>query len=538
MNVETIDGIAHISGDVSDWKSVVDLGHKLCKTPGVENVVIDRADARVRDIGRFRAMGDVDEADVVVIGGGISGCGIARELCAYDCGVLLLEKNSDISEGTTKANNGMIHSGYDSKHGSLKARLNVEGNALYDRWSRELGFAFNRTGSFVCGFDAEDEKIIGENFENGSKNGVPGIEMLDGDRAREIEPAISPDVAFALWTPSAGYVEPHEVALALMENAIRNCARLRLGCEVVGFDLSSDGESIERVITTQGCVRCAHVVNAAGLYADDIAEYAKDRFYSIHPRRGVLVIFDRLKRSVLRTYLGLAPKNYTKGGGPMMTPQGTMLWGPSAEETPDKEDLSVDEEGLGFVVDKGVKLLKDMDSSDMITYFAGNRASTFNEDFVICNSRRLDNFTHVAGIQSPGVASLPAIAGMACGLVVERRGYGRNKNFDPIRAVRPAFRDTDFGEIGAENVVCRCETVTEREIAEAIRGVVPATSLDAVKRRTRAGMGRCQGGFCGSRVLGILARELGCDPTEITVKGEGSNLLVSRTRPIGGACDA
>jgi glycerol-3-phosphate dehydrogenase len=530
MNVETVDGIAHIKGDISDWKSVVDFGHKLCGMPGIKNVVVDQANVPRSDPAPYRAIGDVDEADVVVIGGGVTGCGIARELCAYDCRVLVLEKNSDIAEGTTKANNGMIHSGYDSKYGSLKARLNIDGNAEYDRWSRELGFTLNRTGSFVCGYDLEDEKAIEEYFENGVKNGVPGIEIIDGDRAREIEPAISPDISFTLWTPSAAYVDPCDVTLALMENAIHNGAKLRLDCEVVGFDFSPDGESIERVITTQGCVKCSHVVNAAGLYSDEIAFLAGDRFYSIHPRRGVLVIFDRLKRTPLRTYLGLAPKNYTKGGGPTMTPHGTMLWGPSAEETPDREDLSVDEEAMSFVIDKGVKLLKDMDSSGVITYFAGNRASTFNEDFVICNSEKLDNFTHAAGIQSPGVASSPAIARLVCDLIAERRGYGANEKFDPIRHAALPFRDTAFDEMRAENVVCRCETVTESEIVRAIHGVVPAMSVDAVKRRTRAGMGRCQGGFCGSRVLGLLARELRKDPTEITVKGTGSNLLFSKTR--------
>ncbi|MDR3355287.1 MAG: NAD(P)/FAD-dependent oxidoreductase, partial [Synergistaceae bacterium] len=528
MNVEIVDGIAFIKGDLSDWKAVVDLGHKLCGRPDIKNVVVDRADTRRKDPAPYRTIGCVDEADVVVIGGGIIGCGIARELCAYDCKVLVLEKNSDISEGTTKANNGMIHSGYDSKYGSLKARLNVEGNAEYDRWSRELGFTLNRTGSFVCGYDLEDEKTIEKYFENGVKNCVPGIEIIDGDKAREIEPAIAPDIPFTLWTPSAAYVDPCEVTLALMENAIHNGARLRLNCEAVGFDFSLDGDSIEGVVTTQGCIKCSHVINAAGLYSDEIAFLAGDRFYSIHPRRGVLVIFDKLKRTLLKTYLGLAPKNYTKGGGPTMTPHGTMLWGPSAEETPDREDLSVDEEGLGFVIEKGVKLLKDMDSSDVITYFAGNRASTFNEDFVICNSEKLDNLTHAAGIQSPGVASSPAIARLVLNLVIERRGYGANEKFDPIRRAALPFRDTAFDEIGAENVVCRCETVTEREIVEAIHGVVPAVSVDAVKRRTRAGMGRCQGGFCGSRVLGLLSRELRKDPTEITIKGKGSNLLFSK----------
>ncbi|MDR1650972.1 MAG: FAD-dependent oxidoreductase [Synergistaceae bacterium] len=530
MNVEIRDGTAFIGGDLSDWGAVVDLGHSLCAKPGVTNAAIERPDLAERDLSPYLAMDDVDEADVVVIGGGISGCGIARELRRHECSVLLLEKSSDISEGTTKSNNGMIHSGYDSKHGSLKASLNVAGNALYGELAEELGFRFNRTGSFVCGYDAADESIIAGYLENGKKNSVPGIEILDGRRSREIEPAMARDVAFTLWTPSAGYVEPYEAALAFMENAVQNGARLRLNCEVTGFVFSADGGSISKVLTTQGAICCGHVVNAAGLYADDIAFLARDGFFSIHPRGGVLVIFDRLKPSLLKTYLGVAPKNYTKGGGPMMTPQGTMLWGPSADERSDKEDLSVDEEGLRFVVEKGVRLLDGMDAGGVITYFAGNRACTFNEDFVVCNSRRVDNLTHAAGIQSPGVAASPAIARMTSELVVERRKYGLNEKFNPVRRPAVPFRETDMGEIGGENVICRCETVTEREIAGAIGGAVPARTVDAVKRRTRAGMGRCQGGFCGSRVIRILARELGIDPAEVTIKGPGTNLLISRTR--------
>jgi glycerol-3-phosphate dehydrogenase len=530
MNVEIRDGIAHIGGDLSDWGAVVELGHKLCGEPGVTNAVIDRPDLAGRDLSGYLAMDDIDETDVVIIGGGITGCGIARELCKRECRVLLLEKGSDISEGATKSNNGMIHSGYDSKHGSLKASLNVAGNALYSEWANELGFRFNRTGSFVCGYGAEDESVIAGYLENGTKNAVPGIEILDGNMSREIEPAMAKDIAFTLWTPSAGYIEPYEVALALMENAIQNGARLRLNCEVTGFCFHGDGGSIAKVLTSQGAICCKHVINAAGLYADDIAFLARDGFFSIHPRGGVLVIFDRLKPSLLKTYLGVAPKNYTKGGGPMMTPHGTMLWGPSADERADKEDLSVDEDGLRFVIEKGVKLLDGMDSRDLITYFAGNRPCTFNEDFVICNSQKIENLTHAAGIQSPGVAASPAIARMTSELVVERRGYGPNRKFNPIRKTKTPFRDTDVCETGGENVICRCETVTEREIENAIHGVVPAKTSDAVKRRTRAGMGRCQGGFCGPRVIGILARELGIDPTEVTIKGPGTNLLISRTR--------
>ena len=508
ISINFKDNIAYINGATKhNWASVVEEGRRLCADGTASNVVI-LDDRKLPTISTYQDMGKVDEADIVIIGGGISGCAIARELSRYNCSVLLIEKCSDISEGTTKANNGMIHSGYDSPHGTLKAKLNVQGNAMYTQWAKDLGFEFNRTGSFVCGFTPEDKIQLEKYLENGLKNNVPDIAIISGDDARKIEPALSDKITWALWTPSAAYVEPYEVAVKLMEDAMDNGARLRLDCQVMGFCFSGDGGAVSQVVTNQGIINCKHVINAAGLYADDIAWYAGDRFYSIHARRGVLAIFDKQNTARPKTFSGIAPSNYTKGGGPMMTPAGTMLWGPSAEEVWDKEDVSVDTEGLGFVLDKGYRLLRDVQEPGVITYFAGNRAASFNEDFIICNSQKLCNFTHVAGIQSPGLAASPAIAKMVVNLVKER-------------LTLVSTQDT---------IVCRCELVSEGDIIRAIHGRVPARTLDAVKRRTRAGMGRCQSGFCGAKILEILARELNIDPTLVTLKGEGSQILFRENR--------
>ena len=530
MKIKIVDGIARISDFASDdIETVINEGRRLCAENLARNVVLEDGKPPP-DLTPWINKGVAAETDIAVIGGGIVGCAVARELTRRRARVLVIEKCSDLAEGTTKANNGMIHSGYDPKFGSLKAKLNVLGNAMYDQWAEDLGFKFNRTGSFVCGFNDADREAILKNYENGVKNGVPGIRVLTGDEAREIEPFLSDDITCALWTPTAGYVDPMEVTLRLMESAMRNGAGLLLDCTARGFLF--DGADISGVVTDKGVVKCRHVVNAAGLYADEIARLAGDGFYSIHPRRGVLVIFDKQNPCKIKTFSGLAPSDYTKGGGPTMTPDGTMLWGPSAEEVLDKEDVSVDAEGMDFVLDKGYMLLKGLEGPGVINYFSGNRAASFTEDFIICNSEVVKNFTHVAGTQSPAVASAPAIAETAAGLVLERLALDINDGFDPRLPREIPFRETPFEKRGAETIVCRCELVTENEIIAAVKGKIPAKTLDAVKRRTRAGMGRCQGGFCGSKILEILSRELGLDPTEIKVKSGDSQILVSNARRV------
>lgn len=539
-------GILTLFGTVERWAEAVEIGHMAAKIPGVVNVVVDITAPDLpknekRDVTPYFEKGVVDRADVVIIGGGITGCAAARQLSKYRLDILVLERNEDLCEGTTKANNGMVHSGYDSKPGTLKAKYNVQGNAMFTKWAEELGFKFNRTGSFVCGFTEEDKKTIDKLFENGRANGVPGIEVITGDRAREIEPGLSDAVTWALWTPTAGYAEPYEVALACAENAVDNGARFKLNCEVL--DVLTENGAVRGVLTVDGIIEAPVVINAAGVYADEIAEMAKDRFYSIHNRRGTLVILDKENKGRLHTYSGFAPSNYTKGGGPMATPEGTLLFGPSAKEVPDKEDLGVDEDDVRFVLDKAMVLTKGISTDTVITYFSGARAATYNEDFIIENSKKVRGFIHVAGIQSPGFASAPAIAKRVEELYLEQNPEAEpDPSFNPVRKHHKPFRDCTAEERKAriaENpaygrVICRCETVTEGEILDAIHGKIPARTMDAVKRRTRAGMGRCQAGFCGAKVLAILARELGKSPNEITQKGKGSEVLIAENRPVKG----
>lgn len=543
--------VVYLGGEVATWKEVVDVGHIAGNFPGVKGVINDISSKGMKSqvidnqaaITQAEKKGVIDKADVVIIGAGISGSGIARELAKYDLDILVLEKCSDVSEGTTKANNGMIHSGYDSKPGSLKAELNVRGNAMYDAWQADLGFKMVRAGSFVAGFDAEDDDYLETYLKRGQENGVPGIAILSGDEAREIEPALNHEVRKVLWTPSAAYVEPYEVVEVLLENAIANGARLRLDTEVLGF--SKTDETITEVITNQGVIEAGCVINAAGVFADTVAELAGDRFYTIHPRRGSLVILDKkcYSRSN-KAFIGTPPKNFTKGGGPTTTPEGNPLWGPSAIEVPDKDDTAVSRADIDFVMEKGIHLTENMGYKDIITFFSGVRAANYIEDFIIEASEIVPNFIHVAAIQSPGLASAPAIAQRVEEIYLQLYPDTKNReNYSPVRPEHKAFRDCTPTEQEAliasdprhGHIICRCEMITEAEIVAAIHGPVPARTVDAVKRRTRAGMGRCQGGFCGPRVVEIIARELGVSPLEVTKNGGGSRMLDSYSRKEAGA---
>ena len=535
-----------LSGTVKDWQMTIDFGHLVGKLQGVRGVVnnlrFEGQEEKKEENKLVAVPNHRIDTDILIIGGGVIGCGIARELSRYNKKILLVEKNTDVAEGTTKANNGMIHSGFDSPTGSLKAKMNVKGNALYDKWKEELGFHMVRNGSFVVGFDDDDHAYLQDYYDRGVANGVPGIELMSGEEARKIEKNLHHEVVEALWTPTAGYVEPYEVTLALMENAMKNGAELMLETEVVAIEATTNNGFI--VSTGKGRIHTQVLINAAGLYADKIAEWAGDRFYTIHPRQGTLLIFDRKKKGTMERFIGTPPRNFTKGGGPMETPEGNPLWGPSAQEIPNKDNFGCTRQAFDFVMEKGRHLAEGVKPSDMITFFAGNRAATMTEDFIIENSRRIKGLVHVAGIQSPGLASAPAICERVVGLVKEQLAdMIETGNFDPIRKEKKRFRDLSIEEQEAwiqknplhGRIICRCETITEGEIVDAIHGMVPATTLDAVKRRTRAGMGRCQAGFCGPRVQEIIARELGISINDVTKKGPGSEITIGDSRPMEGS---
>lgn len=556
------DKIVTLTGEVDDWQQVVDCGHLIAKIKGVRNIVNDMTAKGIVIPKRDRSMeiqqamesGNETACDIVVIGAGIAGCAIARELAKYQVKTIVLEKNSDVAEEATKANNGNIHPGVLAKPGTLKAKLNLKGNEMYTQLSKELNFELQRPGSLNVIYQKSEWRKM-KALQVMKKTGlghlvpplrqvmkVPGLKWLTGEEVKKMEPNLKGEPIGGFWMTTMGLVEPYEVCIAMAENAVENGTEFRLNAEVLDV-LVENGRTVG-VVTNQGIIRSEIVINCAGVYTDTIAEMANDRFFTIHPRRGAMAIIDKSRKGFLKTPAGIrggkeAEKNNTKGGGASVTPEGNLLWGPTAVEIPWKEDKSVEASDLDYITKLGMSVTNEVKRSEIITFFAGIRAADYMEDFIIERSRKVGGLIHVAGIQSPGLASAPAIAEMVAGLVYEERGgLLVNPAFNPIRKAKPQFRHLSHEEQDAliqknskyGNIICRCELITEGEILDAIHAPIPATTVDAVKRRTRSGMGRCQGGFCGPRVLEILARELEKEPTEITLKGKDSFVLKADSR--------
>lgn len=475
--------------------------------------------------------------DVIVVGAGITGCGIARELSRYRLRLLVLDKEADICCGVSKGNSSMVHSGYDPEPGTLKARLNVRGARLYPQWARDLGFKFLATGSMMAALHQEEVPKLRKYLRQGLANGVPGIAILSGREARMKQPYLHSGVLAALWCPTAGYVDSQQVVLALAENAVRNGADFRVNREVT--DVIVERGRVQGVVTPGEVFRAPYVINAAGLYADVVAAMAGAPEFTITPRRGTVLVFDRRdswQHPDVAVYAVPGEGALTKGGCPMVSPEYNPLWGPSSREAESREDRAVSSEDIQAVLGRGLQFVPHFPTSSIINYFSGARPAADHEDFHVARSRQVYGLIHAAGIQSPGVASAPAIAEMVVGLLGEWVTLEEKPDFQVQRKPPPRFREVSREEqaalIAADpafgHVICRCEHVTEAEVLRAIRGPLPATNLDAVKRRTRAGTGRCQGGFCGPRIAEILSRELSLDAAEITKKGPGSELFYSR----------
>ena len=539
--------IAHLQGKTNNWDEVVEIGLLVGKNRKIKNVVNDLFPKDVEIvkpdksnlIAQGKNVGIIDEVDVAIVGGGVIGCGIARELSKFDLNICLVEKEEDISEGTTKANNGMIHPGNAAMPFTLKAKLNVKGNAMYTDWAKELNFTFKRTGSLILANSKEEKRVLNLAYLAGRLNRVPEMRKISGREAMKIEESIKEEPKTALWTPTTAYVDGYGVAIALAENAALNGVKFYLGTEVV--DVMVEDSGVRGVVTNKGIIKAKYVINCAGVYGDDIAEMAGDKFYTIHPRKGGILIFDKSKPSVSRATGTPNTKvnKQSKGGGSQITVEGNPLWGPSAREVLDKEDLSFTKEDLEYALSVGQKSNPHLNKGDIITYFAGLRAADYKEDFIIEKSSKIKGFIHVSGIQSPGLAAAPAIAEMVVDIVKkEAGGLNKNSNYNPIRKAPVEFRNLSREEQDKMikknprygNIVCRCETITEGEIIDAINSSIPCTTVDGIKRRTRASMGRCQGGFCGPKILSILARELDKDITQISQKGHDSYIIMKRAR--------
>ncbi len=455
------------------------------------------------------------KADVVVIGGGITGTAILAALARYDLSCVLVEKEPDIAAGTTKANSAILHAGFDAPTGSVKAKMNVEGNRLYHKLQDELDLDIQWTGSLVCATTEEEEAQIKELKARGEANGVPGLEIWDGNKVREKEPNLSSAIRSALWAPTAGICWPFGMAAAFAENAAENGAEILRDAEVKGIRV--EGDKTFTLETTQGEIHARFVVNAAGVYVDKIAALAGDKSFSIKPRKGEYVLFDKTAQDKLvKGIIFPAPTKNSKGILVCATTHGNTFIGPNAQEQDSRDDTAVTTAGMDEIIAGAKKLVPELPMGAAITEFAGIRAVSDTNDFIIGESKTAKGLYHAAGIQSPGLTSAPAIARQLAGEIAKAAGAKEKPNVKKGRPPQPIFRELSAEEQAAlikkdaryGRVICRCETITEGEIVDAIQRPCGARTVDGVKRRTRAGMGRCQGGFCGPRVIEILSREL------------------------------
>lgn len=474
--------------------------------------------------------------DIVIVGAGITGCAIARQLSRYDLAIACVEAGNDIALGSTKANGGLVHAGYDPAAGTVKASVNARGCALYGRWAKELGFGFKRTGSMVLGFSPADREHLEKLLENGRANGVEDMRIIEDDEIWEHEPRASKEATCALWCPSTGYVDPFEVAIAAAENAAANGVEFWRSAAVDAIDEHTDGFVLH---TSAGDLSASYLVNAAGNGCADISRMAGGEHFELVWRQGNIAVLDHEAHPLMPLYP--IPTSVSKGVIVAGTVHGnTVITATAAiREAGDNDTYAADVEEL---LSGARKLVPDLDTRRLVRAFAGGRAVIRGlNDFLIERSAAQPRLFQAAGIQSPGVASAPAVAERIEGLIrqagitlIEKPGY------NPARTVPEDFDlaspDRKRELIGSDpawgRVVCRCETVPEAEIVAAIRREPGAVSVEGVKRRCRAGMGRCQSGFCQSRVVRILARELDCDPADVLLEDKGSNIVYGPVKEV------
>lgn len=467
--------------------------------------------------------------DVIIIGAGVSGCAIARELSRKKASILVVEREEDVCCGTSKANSAIVHAGYDAKHGSLMAKLNVQGSQMMPQLAKDLDIHFEVNGSLVIMMSEEDRPNLVELYENGKANGVQGLRIIERDELRQMEPNISDDAVAALYAPTGGIICPFGLTFALAENAAKNGVQFQFDSEVTNI-VSIEGGW--RVSTTQGDLEAKVVVNAAGVHADEIHNMITEDKMKITPRRGDYFLLDRATGGFVKHTIFQLPGKLGKGVLVAPTVHGNIIVGPTAIDVEDKDDTATTQMGLDEVREKSGIAVKNLPLRQTITSFAGLRAHEARHEFFIGEVKA--GFVDCAGIESPGLSSAPAIGVMAAGIVDGILHLEDDPAFDGTRKGILDPKTLSMEERSAliqtnpayGTVICRCETVTEGEMIDAIHRTPGARSIDGIKRRTRAGMGRCQGGFCSPKVMEILSRELGIPMAEITKSGAGSGFIV------------
>ncbi|MGO1580250.1 MAG: NAD(P)/FAD-dependent oxidoreductase [Peptoniphilaceae bacterium] len=469
--------------------------------------------------------------DIIIIGGGVIGTSIARTLSKYNNKIALLEKNVEVCQETTKANSAIIHGGYDCEPNTLKAELNVKGNAMFPKLSRELGFTFNKIGSLVLAFDEEEMKEVRNLYERGKKNKVKSLEIVDAKRVKELEPKVADNVKGALYCADAGVVDPFNLTYAMIENAISNGVELFTETRVEALEKKDDYILVK---TNKGDYKTKYLVNAAGLYSDDVAKMAGDDDFKIIPTKGVYRLLDKTKSDYIHTVLFQTPTEKGKGVLVTATYDGNTMIGPTSDKINSVEDTTTESESLEYIDKTAKKSVPSLNLKKTIRVFTGVRAKPDTGDFMIYPSKNMKGLIHCGGIESPGLASSPAIAEYVENLLIEEgMSVDKNENYNPERKAIPRISQLSNEEKEKKlqenpkygKIICRCETVSEAEIIEAINRPAGAKTVDGVKRRVRAGMGRCQGAFCGPRVLEILSRELNVEATDIKKDLSGSEIV-------------
>ena len=544
-------GCVVLRGELDSWADVIEACQTAASKNSTTHVLNDIVCAAAQD-APMRLPADSDDSlsgdapDVLVIGGGISGASIARELTRWKLDVLLVEKEADLALQASGRNDGEVHPGIDLGKGSLKHQYIRRANRMYGEVCRQLDVPFRRVGQYVVFKKRALFPLIAlYAFWRKHHDGIEDTELLSAKTLLEREPNLAPDTAFALYNPSAGCVCPYGLTIAYAENAVQNGARVMLNTAVLGMDVENG--RITAVRTNRGTLHPKLVINAAGVFAEEIAKMAQDRFYSIHPRRGTNSILDKKAGAYLQSIasvkdLSIHGKTHSKGGGLLHTVHGNLLAGPDAVETFEKENTATCRESIRTVFDRQTGTMPSLSERDIITYFTGVRAPTFEEDYVIEPGRCTKNLIHCAGIQSPGLTTAPAVAEdvakLAADMLKEEQPVAKNPAFDPIRKGVPVLRELsdedrdamirqnpDYGEI-----VCRCEEISKGEILDALRAPICVPTLDGVKKRVRPGMGRCQGGFCSPLVTKIIAEFLDAKPSDVRKSSAASFITYGNTK--------
>lgn len=473
--------------------------------------------------------------DVIIIGAGVSGAAAARELSRYKVKVCVIEKEEDVCCGTSKANSGIIHAGYDAAEGSLMAKLNVRGNQMIEQLSKELDFPFKKNGSLVICLDDEDKPKLQVLYNRGIANGVKELRILNREELKKMEPNISDEACAALYAPTAGIVCPFNMNIAMAENAYANGVEFKFDTEVRALKPMDKGWEVH---TNTGVFQTQYVVNAAGVYADRFHNMVSEKKIHITPRRGDYCLLDKSAGNHVSKTIFALPGKYGKGILVAPTVHGNLILGPTAIDIENKEGTNTTREGLDQILEKAEMSVKDIPLRQVITSFSGLRAHEDGHEFIIGEAEDAKGFIDCAGIESPGLTSAPAIGEMIAQILKEKMNLEEKDDFvatrkgvlDPntlSKEERIALikEKPEYG-----NIICRCEMITEGEIIDAIRRPLGAKSLDGIKRRTRAGMGRCQAGFCSPKTMEILARERHVSMFEITKSGGNSRIVTDNNK--------